>query len=185
MNIRSFFRIAGLALLLTGASQAVAATTVTDPDKPRQLEDDGPVSVSWDDPAGFTEIRYSGNRWEAEQGNWVEQLAEHMRKQVGKFLPEGQRMDIHITDIDRAGRYEPRVGDLDRVRIVRDIYPPRLSFTFTRTGANGQVLDQGERKLSDMAYLSRTSVAYNTDNLAFEKRLIDDWVRREVKAAGG
>lgn len=185
MNTRHTFRAACLVLLLLGAGQAAARSTVTDPDRPRQLEGDSPVSVSWDDPARFTEIRYSGNRWEAEQGNWVEDLAEYMQARVSKKLPAGQRMEIRITDIDRAGDYEPGRGpDADRIRVIRDIYPPRLSFSYTRYDANGRVLDQGERKLVDLGYLHRTTRRYANDPLAHEKRLFDDWVNRELKAAG-
>lgn len=187
MNIRNFFRIACMALLLVGANQAMArVTTVTDPERPRQLEGDSPVSVSWDDPADFTEIRYSGNRWEAQRGNWVMQLAEHLRKQVGKALPEGQRVEIHITDIDLAGDYRPGQGmNTDHIRMMRDIYPPRMRFDYTRYDANGQIIAQGERKLSDMGYLSRSTTRFDSDKLAYEKRMIDEWVRREMTAAGG
>ena len=62
------------ALLLAGALMAGSANAapraVTDPDAPRALQANGPVSVKWDDPATFTEIRQSTNRFEAERGNW-------------------------------------------------------------------------------------------------------------------
>ena len=184
MNVRNVFRTAGLAILLLAGSQA-AARTVTDPDRPRQLEGEGPVGVSWEDPAGFTELRYSGNRWEAAQGNWVVELAEYIRERVGKALPPGQRMDIRITNIDRAGDYEPGRGiNADRIRVIRDIYPPRLSLDFTRYDADGRVIDQGERKLKDLGYLYRTGRHFDSDPLRHEKRLVDDWVARELKAPG-
>ncbi|MBB1088548.1 DUF3016 domain-containing protein [Lysobacter sp. SG-8] len=183
MKIRTVLAGAMLALLVAGPAGAVR--TVTDPDLPRELETTGPVQVSWEDPSSFSELRGSGNRWEAEQGDWVNDLAEYLAERVGRVLPEGQRVAIHITDIDLAGDYEPGRGiDGDRIRLQRDIYPPRLRFDFTRTGADGDVIDQGERKLSDMAYLSRSNLRYHNDALAYEKRMIDDWVAREVAAAG-
>ncbi|MCF7222002.1 DUF3016 domain-containing protein [Marilutibacter chinensis] len=184
MNLHTLFRTAAVTVLLLAGSQA-AARTVTDPDRPRQLENGHPVSVSWDDPAGFTELRYSGNRWEAKQGNWVVELAEYLRERVGKALPAGQRVDIRITNIDRAGDYEPGRGmNADRIRVMRDIYPPRLWLSFTRYDADDRVIGQGEPRLADLGYLQRTSRHFNSDPLAHEKRLVDDWVAREFGRAG-
>jgi hypothetical protein len=50
------------------------------------------------------------------------------------------------------------------------------------TGADGQGLAEGERRLSDMGYLQRSTTT-DTDNLRFEKRMIDDWLRRELGAS--
>jgi hypothetical protein len=174
---------AGLALALFLSVPAMAAPrTVTDPEAPRSLPAEGPVSVSWGDPAKFSELRYSHNRWESQRGNWVVKLAEHLRKSATKALPPGQRMEFNITDIDLAGDYEPGRGiNAQDVRIVRDIYPPRMSFTFTRYDADGQVIDQGERKLTDMGFLSTGSSQLDSDPLRYEKRMVDDWVRRELK----
>lgn len=177
------------ALLLTAlvalavAAPAVAAPkTVTDPTLPRSVPaDGGAVSVSWTDPAKFSELKYSGNRWESKRGNWVVTLAEHLRDESAKRLARGQTLQVTITDIERAGRYEPTVRPgLDDIRIVKDIYPPRMTFNFTLKGPDGQVLAEGERKLVDHGFLNGSSIS-NNDNLRYEKRMIDDWARREFK----
>lgn len=177
--------ITGLALaclLAVGAAEA-KPRTVTDPEAPRALSVEGPVQVQWTDPTQFTELRYSRNRWDAERGNWVETLAEYLRTQASKQLPPGQKLDVTITDIKRAGDYEPWHGPrLDDVRVMRDIYPPRITLQFTLTDANGQVIDQGERKLSDSGYLLNSSLPNNTDPLRYEKRLLNEWVRRELQS---
>ncbi|HEX7991074.1 MAG TPA: DUF3016 domain-containing protein, partial [Stenotrophomonas sp.] len=79
--------------------------------------------------------------------------------------------------------YEPWHGPrLDDVRVMRDIYPPRITLQFTLTDANGQVIDQGERKLSDTGYLLNSSLPNNTDPLRYEKRLLNEWVQRELRS---
>lgn len=173
-------------LLLAGmfaASGAWARTTnVTDPELPRSLPDEGPVAVQWTDPAKFTEIRYSRNRWEASRGDWVRDLAEYLRKRAAGQLPQGSRLEVTITDIDRAGSYEPWRGmRADSIRFMRDIYPPRIDLTFTLTGADGRVLAQGTRELADLSYLMGSTRVGDTDPLRYDKQLIDDWVRREFK----
>lgn len=173
-----------LAALATAGAADARVRSVTDPQAPRALASNAgsPVKVSWTDPAQFTDIRYSRNRWEAERGDWVNDLASYFQKAAAKRLPEGQQMQVTITDIKRAGDYEPWHGPrLDDVRIIKDIYPPRLSFTWTRTDASGRVIDQGEQKLVDTAFLMSSTSFNDSDPLRYEKRMIDDWLRRELR----
>jgi len=171
-------------LLLAGSTLAAGPRTVTDPERPRALPEEGAVVVSWTDPSEFTELRFSGNRWEANRGNWVFELAQALRKSVEKQLPEGERIEVEITDIDRAGRYEPMLGPrMDSVRIMRNIDSPSMRLSFRRYDASGQLVDEGERKLRDMMYLNNVNMLSNTDPLRYEKRMIDDWARREFRVA--
>lgn len=178
---------ASIALLLVGLFAGMAAgakvSDVTDPDLPRSLPAQGPVSVQWTDPVQFSEIRDSLNRTESRRGDWVRQVAEYLRTAAAKRLQPGQHLDVTITDIKRAGAYEPWQGiNAQSIRFMRDIYPPRLTLDFILTGADGQILAQGTRKLSDMGYLSKGIVASDSDPLRYEKRLIDDWLRKELPA---
>jgi len=173
------------ALLLAGAlvvgSATAAPRTVTDPQAPRALQADGPVSVKWDDPATFTEIRRSTNRFEAQRGDWVQQLARYVRTAAAKPLQPGQTLDVTLVDIKRAGDYEPWHGPrADNIRIMRDIYPPRITLQYTLKDASGRVVDEGEAKLSDSGYLHNIGMRSDSDPLHFEKRLIDDWVKRQL-----
>jgi len=93
-------------------------------------------------------------------------------------------MEIEITDIDRAGRYEPGLGSrMDSIRIMRNIDSPSMRLSLRRYDASGQLVDEGERKLRDMMYLNNVNVLSNTDPLRYEKRMIDDWARREFRVA--
>ncbi len=167
-------------LLATGGAWA-RSSDVTSPDMPRSLPADGPVEVQWTDPAQFSEIRYSANRREARRGDWVQDLAEYLRKKATTRLPQGDRLEVTITDIERAGDYEPWHGiQFDTIRYMRDIYPPRITLDFKLVGADGSVRSQGTRKLTDMSYLQRSVPLGESDPLRYEKRLIDDWLRDEL-----
>ncbi|MGE8216504.1 hypothetical protein D3C87_805400 [compost metagenome] len=172
-----------LACLLVIGTAAAAPRTVTDPKAPRALSAEGPVQVQWTDPAQFTEIRSSTNRFEAERGDWVQQLAKYVRTAAGKQLQPGQQLEVTITDIKRAGDYEPWHGPRSNdIRVLRDVYPPRITLTYTLKDAQGQVLGEGERKLTDNGYLHNIGMQSDTDPLRYEKRLLDDWVRRDLRA---
>ncbi len=178
--------LAPLAALVLAAGLAAwgdaAARTrhVTDPDAPRSLAPEGPVDVRWEDPARFSEIRYSHNSSESRRGNWVEQLALHLRKRAQDRLPAGERLAVTILDIDRAGDFEPWRGPrFHDTRFMRDVYPPRITLAFTRTDASGNVVAQGERTLRDSAYLM-DSTTLSGDPLKYEKRMIERWLAREL-----
>jgi len=172
-------------MLIVGCASA-GPRTVTAPDAPRALTGQSPVQVKWTDPAQFTEIRSSSNRFEAQSGNWVFDLANYLRSSASKRLAPGQTLDVEITDIKRAGDFEPQNGPRGNdIRIMRNIYPPRITLNFTLKDAHGAVLQQGEEKLVDMGYLTNTGLLSNNDPLRFEKRLLDDWLRRLLPSTPG
>jgi hypothetical protein len=171
-----------LVVLFATATAGARTRNVTDPDAPRSLPAEGAVTVQWTDPSEFTDLKFSGNRWRASQGDWVQQLAEHLRESAGKRLPEGERLEVTITDIGRAGRYEPWGGSqLQDVRILRDHYPPSMKLDFRHFAADGSLLAEGSRELRDTGYLMGGRNASGNDNLYYEKRMVDDWVRDEVR----
>src|SRR3546814_17584424 len=70
----------------------------------------------------------------------------------------GQRLEVTITHIARTGNYEPWHGiNADSIRFMRDVYPPRITLDFKLVGADGNVLPQGTRSLSDLADLQSGS----------------------------
>jgi len=173
--------IALLAGALVAGGANAAARNVTGTDAPRALQANGPVSVKWEDPATFTEIRQSTNRFEAERGDWVQQLARYLQTTAAKPLQPGQTLDVTLVDIKRAGDYEPWHGPRARdIRVMRDIYPPRITLQYTLKDADGRIVSEGDARLSDSGYLQGSGLLTNSDPLRYEKRLIDDWVKRQL-----
>jgi hypothetical protein len=173
-------KLLALALTLAMAGSAVAGNSLLSKDAPRALPDNGPVSVTWADPATFTELKASGNRFESAQGDWLLQLAKYMRKQADKQLAPGNKLELTIVDIQRAGRYEPWHGlDRQNIRMIREIYPPRMTVKYRETDANGAVVAEGERKLTDLAFMVNSGMINDSDPLRYEKRMIDSWLRRD------
>ena len=173
-----------LALATLGAS--AAPRTVTDPQAPRALSGDSPVQVSWSDPAKFTELRSSANRWEAERGNWVYDLAAYIRTTAAPRLAPGQTLEVTINDIKRAGDYEPQHGPRAQdIRIMKEIYPPRMTLAYVLKDAQGNVVkESAEEKLIDMGYLSSgVGLLSDSDSLRYEKRMLKDWLRKVLPTA--
>ena len=179
MTLKSLMLPIALAVALAGCAGG-ARSDMLAADAPRALPASGPVSVAWEDPATFAELRNGPNRYDAARGTWLTDLAKYLRKGAEARLPAGERLELTIVDVDRAGDFEPWHGvDHQDMRIVRDIYPPRMTIRFKRYDASGAMIGEGERKLSDPAFLLGTTPINNSDPLRYEKRMIDSWLRRE------
>lgn len=175
---QSTVRWMGAALVAVLAVSGCASTP--EATGPGALAAQGPVAVSWRDPADFSESTWGA--MPTDRGTWIRPLAEHLRQQAERRLPPGHRLEVELLDVDRAGEYEPArsAGSTD-LRIIRDVYPPRIHLKFRHVDASGAVVAEGERRLVDVGFMLQSTVA-DTDPLRYEKRLIDDWLRRELGA---
>ncbi len=129
----------------------------------------------------FTDFR--DGIFDSEKGrqHLIEQINEHLAS-LGGRLPAGQRLEIRFTDINLAGDFEPwRGANFDEIRIMKDIYSPRMEFSYRVLDANGAVVREGTEKLSDLAYLMNISMVGSHDGLRHDKQLLTDWVRREFR----
>ncbi|MEI7036785.1 DUF3016 domain-containing protein [Fulvimonas yonginensis] len=142
--------------------------------------DPAPVTVRFDHPGNFTETREVHAFAPSESGNdYLDTLARYIERRAASILAPGQHLEIVVEDVDRAGSYLPSLGSLHPVRIVEDLYPPRIRLRFRLFDEHGAVIREGERKLTDLAFLQDGAVAgRNTDPLRYEKRLIDRWLAK-------
>ena len=162
-----------VAIALAFASVASAAPQASD----------SRVQVDWTKPGDFSEAKqYPGSGLGRESPDeWLTDLANHLRYRAERVLPQGDDLHVTFTNVQRAGTYEPWRGpQWDDVRIIKDIYPPRIDLTFTLTNSTGGVVKEGKRELRDPAFLQR-GILNESDPLRFEKRMLDDWLRNEFQ----
>lgn len=142
------------------------------------------VEVTYVEPEKFTDVQDHFGGSQKPNEHYLRQLKEHLERRASKRLAEGQRLTVTITDIDMAGDFEPwRSPQFQDVRIIKDIYPPRIDLSFRLTDANGQVIAEGERELRDLNFNMRTTGLPSNDTLRHEKALLDDWLARELRRA--
>ena len=143
------------------------------------------VQVSWAPLEKLSEVK-DNPVWRGwlKPEEWQRMLTEHLRKRADAVLPPGERLEVIIDDIKLAGDYEPWRGpNLQDVRFMKDIYPPRLDLHFRLLGADGAQIRDGEAKLRDMSYLMR-SLPNSNDPLRYDKRQIDEWLNKEFRRGG-
>ncbi|BBN82951.1 hypothetical protein PA25_29360 [Pseudoalteromonas sp. A25] len=113
------------------------------------------------------------------KGAFHKRLAKQFEKHIVKLaeeLPAGYKLDVTFNDIDLAG--EARFN-MDNVRVVKDIYFPRLEISYSLVDDKGlQVLGATE-ELKDMSFLDRIKSG-RQGALYYEKRLLDQWFASHI-----
>jgi len=131
------------------------------------------------EPGKFTDVRdsYMGD---FQRTSYLDQIRDYLLEQAKYYVPQGHMLSVTFMDIDMAGDFEPWRGPrFDDIRIVKDIYPPRIVLNFRLTDAEGNVVKQGKRELRDLAFMMKISMSFRDDPVRHEKALLDDWLRAE------
>jgi hypothetical protein len=142
------------------------------------------VEVIFYEPEKFTDVRdgYMGSDKGREAT--LDTLKDYLTGRAVRGLTAGQKLAITVTDVDLAGDFEPwRGSQWGDVRIVKDIYPPRLTLVFRLTDADGTVLKEGKRDLRDLAFMIKMTMGFRDDPLRHEKALLDDWLGADFRPA--
>lgn len=138
------------------------------------------VLVAFDNPEKFTDVGDGYMSTDKGREANLEAIRDHLEKTAVRHLPEGQRLAVTITDIDLAGDFEPwhKPGAED-VRIIKDIYPPRVDLEFKVTDATGAVVKEGKRQLRDLSFMMKLNIRRD-DMHRYEKELLNDWMRSDL-----
>ncbi|MDH0866574.1 DUF3016 domain-containing protein [Mitsuaria sp. GD03876] len=162
MTASTFFQralLVGLTTLSLGAMASVAQAQ---------------AEVNFIKPENFSDIGWIAS----DRENAMKQLGDHFKALAARELP-GKQLKIDVTDVDLAGEIEPRAR-IDRLRILRSVTIPRMSFTYTLS-ENGQVLKSGKADIKDMDYQNGIGNRYfDSEPLRYEKKMIDDWMAKEL-----
>jgi hypothetical protein len=161
--------VASLGLVVGGAFAADAGKPVS------------PVAVTFVAREKFTDVRDDFMESEKGRDAILDDLKDHLVKRGTQHLVAGQRLEISVTDVDLAGDFEPWRGiNFQDIRVVKDIYPPRVDLEFRLVDAEGKVVSEGKRQLRDMGYLMNMSMP-TTDPLRHDKEMLSDWLSQEFK----
>lgn len=137
------------------------------------------AEVNFLEPLKFTDVK-DHDMGDYERTSYLDNLRDHILERAKYYVPAGHKLSVTFTDIDMAGEFEPWHGPrFSDIRIVKDIYPPRMELSFQVTDAEGNVLKQGKRELRDLAFMMKITMGFRDDPVRHEKALIDDWLRSE------
>jgi hypothetical protein len=172
LPVNNLVRVAAATALIV----AVAVAAFAAPSEPPVR-----IQVTW---APVEQLSETGNnppnRGWLRPDQWMQSLGDRLRKTADRILPLGQQLRVHVDDISLAGRLQPvyRPGQQD-MRVMKEAYWPWMNLHFTLLAADGATIREGDAKLGDPSYLRRDVASDPNDPLRYDKRMIDEWLRKE------
>lgn len=168
-NYKHIFITAVSALALSWAGVSIADSSASKD----SAQSTSAIKVQWKDFDDYRDVRAATEP----KGTFHKRVKKSFDKffnDYGKELPAGQTLSIEIKDLDLAGHVQMS-GTRD-FRVMRDIDFPRMEFSYTLTGADGNVIKQGEAKIKDMNYLyHEKSWKRYREGFYYEKRMFREW----------
>jgi hypothetical protein len=142
------------------------------------------TNVIFDHPEKFTDVKDAYIPSDEGRDAILKHFRDFLVSRCDPLLPQGYNLTITFTDIKLAGEYEPWHGAqwID-VRVIKAIYPPAFTFTYSVTDPAGKPVKQGSESIIDMAFQMRLLSPYATsyDPLAYEKDILNDWARATLR----
>jgi len=118
--------------------------------------DSAAASVRFHEPDKFTDFRLTFHGGEREIRFLKKEFSGEIERLAHLHLPPGYKLNVVFSDIALAGDFEPQLGpDFDHVRVVKDIYPPRMQLAYEVLDENGNVVQKGDTTLTDLAFLQK------------------------------
>lgn len=141
----------------------------------------GDAKVTWQEPEKFTDIR-PGNETGAGFQERVLKDFDQFFVDMAKKLPEGYRLDVTVTDLDLAGDVNGLYSRMGRdIRIVKEIYWPRMSFSYTLKNSKDELIASGSEQLKDMNFMSGSAMLSRSTSFGYEEKMLNDWFNQQQK----
>jgi hypothetical protein len=142
---------------------------------------DSPVLVTFIEPENFRDAKSEYLDTARGRDAVLAELKQHIIKRAAGYLAAGQWLEISVTDLDLAGDFEPwHRGNLHNIRIVKELYPPRITLKFRLLDVEGKVLSEGTRQLQNLGFMINLATPMS-DPLRYDKALLSDWLRQEFR----
>lgn len=136
------------------------------------------VTVNFEDSDDFTDAR-SDFGFGTDEG-YLDIISRHLKATAGRLLAEGQKLEITVTDVDLAGEFLP-TSRPEQIRVIKEIFRPRITLNFKLTNAAGAVVKEGDRTLTDLNFMNNLGVIGRNEPLYYDKTMLSDWVNKEFK----
>lgn len=141
---------------------------------------EGAVKITWQDPDSFRDVKASGPDQSRFKKQTFDVLTRSLAKEAQTVLKPGQTLSLVVTDLDLAGDVRPSFGKaISDIRLVKEIYTPKISFRY-KVSDEGRTVLSGEERLSDISFMRKIR-GRKDKPYAYESRLLVDWMRNTVK----
>lgn len=141
----------------------------------------GEVKVTWQEPEKFTDIRPGNESKSGFQARMIKEL-DQIFADMAKKLPDAYQWDVTVTDVDLAGDVRPFFRNtVDDIRVIKDLYWPRMTFSFNLKDEKGKSIASGTENIKDMNFLMRSGLATGNSSFRYEEQMLRDWFAKQQR----
>ena len=133
------------------------------------------IEVKWSNSDKYDDIDAAGEHRKHFKDRVFKSFEKHFTK-VAAALPENHKLIIDVTNMDLAG--DVNFGGIKRIRIIKDIFFPRMEFSYQLLNAENDVVKSADVSLKDMGFLMNSRLKYNSKSFSYEKEMFDVWFKK-------
>ncbi|MBC3871557.1 DUF3016 domain-containing protein [Undibacterium oligocarboniphilum] len=141
----------------------------------------GEVSVTWYEPEKYTDIRPTNETREVFRDRVTKELG-LVFADLAKKLPDDVKWLVTVTDVDLAGDVRPMMhGGMNDIRIIKDVYWPRMALQFQMTDSTGKVIAEGKEDIKDMNFMMGIRIPSGNTSFEYEEKMLHDWFKKQQR----
>ena len=130
------------------------------------------VEVEWQNSDKYRDV-YAGSGSNSKfKKETFAMLDKHFALLAAK-LPQGYSLKVQVNDLDLAG--DIHHGGMNQIRIIKDIFYPRIKFSYQLLSAQKEIVAENDVNLKDMNFMMSSSMRYSHSRLSHEKKMLDKW----------
>jgi hypothetical protein len=141
----------------------------------------GTVQVTFVEPERFADVRDRARTSEEHLATLERVLVET----ASPHVPDGRTLKIEVLDVDLAGEVRPGLRAWDLRILTGRADWPRITLRWTLDGPTPGTAKSGQAVVQDMAYLQRVAPPLADSGLIYERRMLDEYFRKEFAKAIG
>jgi len=139
------------------------------------------TEVNWSHPEKYRDID-AGNHNRAAFKKHLFATMDKFIAKLAKDLPAQQTLKIKVTDLDLAGDTHDAFTSLsDQIRVVKDIYFPRIKFSYQLVDENDHIIKSDDVNLKDMNFMLTNNLRYRNEPFGYDKKMLSDWFKTTFK----
>ncbi|MCL1124819.1 DUF3016 domain-containing protein [Shewanella surugensis] len=147
---------------------------------PDQVTKSGMVTIEWDNPEDYTDVKAVGGKQGAYEIRVFKALTDNLAKVAQQTLKPGLTLELIVTDLDLAGDVQSTFGATPNdIRVVKPVYPPRITFSYSVLEGD-KVMMVGDEKLTDLNFMNGLKKP-NEKSLSYENALLKSWLVTKVE----
>ncbi len=151
----------------------------------KTTEQTNKIEITFEPNEQYTDVDTGRGNYERNRVEIEKTVSSTFNKAAKKYLTKGYKFEVSISDIDLAGDRSPLTSTYGDYRVYKDIYPPRINFSYSIYDPQERLVASGQEVLSDASYTNNLRGARNlsAEEAPYVAELVRGWASTELRRA--